>query len=269
MEVQNITSLLDPTQWEASTKAQLKAAFKTAAPYPHVVIDNFLEERFANELYAHFPTTEELSKQYSGLNEKKAEGANFEDFHPTFSTLRKLMMSTELAKWVGDITGIEGVFVTDDNLGTGLHEGSDGSFLDIHIDFNIHVEKNVHRRLNLLIYMNKDWQPEYGGDLEMWDAHMTQCEKKVAPLFNRCVIFETSEISYHGYSKITVPPHLTRKSIYTYFYTEIREDAVAYHDTVFKAKPTDSLAKKVSTSVKEKLKNFAKAQLRRVGITKK
>ncbi len=77
----------------------------------------------------------------------------------------------------------------------------------------------------MLIYLNQNWQPEYGGDLEMWDAKMTKCEKKVAPLFNRVVVFETNEISYHGYSKTTLPEGVTRKSFYTYFYTEIREGA--------------------------------------------
>ena len=114
--------------------------------------------------------------------------------------------------------------------------------------------------------MNKDWLPTYGGDLELWNADMTKCEKKVAPIFNRAVIFETSEISYHGYSKITVPEDMKRKSVYAYFYTDIREDAVSYHDTVFKAKPEDSTAKKVSTTVKESLKNFTKAQLKKIGI---
>ncbi|MBC7919778.1 MAG: 2OG-Fe(II) oxygenase, partial [Ferruginibacter sp.] len=83
-------------------------------------------------------------------------------------------MSPAFAAWVAKVTGIPGVFVTEDNLGTGLHQGSDGSFLDIHVDFNIHHVKNVHRRLNMLLYLNQDWKPEYGGGMEMWNADMTQ-----------------------------------------------------------------------------------------------
>jgi Rps23 Pro-64 3,4-dihydroxylase Tpa1-like proline 4-hydroxylase len=94
--------------------------------------------------------------------------------------------------------------LTDDNLGTGLHQGTDGSFLDIHVDFNIHHIKNVHRRLNMLIYLNKNWKPEYGGAMEMWNADMSKMVKAVPCEFNRCLVFETSEISYHGYSKITL-----------------------------------------------------------------
>lgn len=246
---------------------ELYQQFQQAKPYKHLVMDNFLKEEIAETLHTHFPPTEKLAKHYDGLNENKSEGANFGDFHPAFAELRRDLMSKELATWMSAVTGIADVFVTDDNLGCGLHEGKNGSFLDVHIDFNIHAEKNVHRRLNMLIYMNKDWKPEYGGDLEMWNADMTNCDKKVAPIFNRAVIFETNEISYHGYSKINVPAGMTRKSIYTYFYTVTREDAVKYHDTIFKPRPDDALTKKIATNTKESLKNFIKRQMRKVGIT--
>jgi hypothetical protein len=124
----------------------------------------------------------------------------------------------------------------------------------------------VHRRLNLLIYLEKNWKDEYGGGLEMWNADMTNCDKMVMPNFNRCVIFETSEISYHGYSKITIPEGVTRKSFFAYFYTNEREGATGYHDTVFKARPTESKSKKVKTAVKENLKNTAKATLKKLGV---
>lgn len=246
--------------------AELQKSFQNAKPYKHLIMDNFLKEEFANILHDNFPPTEKLAKHYDGINENKSEGANFDDFHPAFNEIRKVLMSQEVADWVSKVTGIADVFITNDHLGCGLHEGKNGSFLDIHIDFNIHPSQNVHRRLNMLIYMNKDWKPEYGGDLEMWNANMTACEKKVAPLFNRAVIFETNEISYHGYNKISVPVGMTRKSIYTYFYTKERADAVKYHDTVFKPRPNDALTKKIATNTKEKIKNFIKAQLRKVGI---
>lgn len=244
----------------------LQKEFNAAQPYRHIIMDDFLVADFANQLYDHFPQVQTLSKHYKGLNENKSEGSNFSDFHPAFGQLREELMSKAVGEWASKVTGIDQLFITDDKLGTGLHQGGNGSFLDIHIDFNIHIEKNVHRRLNLLIYMNKNWLPEYGGDLEMWDAKMTRCEKKVAPVFNRCVIFETNEISYHGYSRITVPENVTRKSFYGYFYTELRQDAVHYHDTVFKAKPEDSALKKVGTTLKENIKNFTKAQLKKIGI---
>ncbi len=124
----------------------------------------------------------------------------------------------------------------------------------------------MHRRLNLLIYLEKDWKEEYGGGLEMWNADMSQCEKIVMPALNRAVIFETSEISYHGYAKISLPEGVTRKSFFAYYYTKEREDAVPYHDTIFKARPTESTSKKIQTAVKESVKNTAKSTLKKLGV---
>ncbi len=254
--------------FEPAETERLSREFKNAVPYPHIILDNFLNEETATQLFEHFPSISTLNKHYKGLNENKSEGSNFADFHPVFQQVRNELMSPEFAAWVAKLTGIPGVFITKDNLGTGLHQGSDGSFLDIHVDFNIHHVQNVHRRLNMLLYLNKDWKPEYGGAMEMWNADMTKMAKKVSPDFNRCLIFETSDISYHGYSKIHLPTGVTRKSFYTYFYTEITDKSKLkdYHDTVFKAKPEDTAFKKVGTTVKEGLKNTIKAQLKRMGI---
>ncbi len=260
---------LNPVYAEPAKITQLAQQFQNGLPYKHIILDTFLKPEIADSLYDNFPSVERLSKHYKGLNENKSEGSNFSDFDPVFLQVREFLMSKEFSQWVEQVTGIKGVFITDDNLGTGLHQGGDGSFLDIHVDFNIHHLKNVHRRLNLLIYLNKNWQPEYGGAMEMWNADMTKLEKKVPCDFNRCLIFETSDISYHGYSKITLPPGQTRKSFFAYFYTQPTAQSLKnlkYHDTVFKAKPEDSTLKKVGTNVKETAKNFVKAQLKKMGV---
>jgi Rps23 Pro-64 3,4-dihydroxylase Tpa1-like proline 4-hydroxylase len=259
-------NIFQPQMFDEARIAQLRKEFDEAKPYRHLVIDNFLQASFASDLNAHFPSVEALKIHWKGLNENKFEGSEFENFHPRFKELKEAMFSEALSKWVTQVTGIEDVFITDDSLGAGIHQGANGSFLDIHIDFNIHHIKNVHRRLNLLIYLEKNWKDEYGGHLEMWDAQMTKCEKKVKPEFNRCVIFETNEISYHGYGKITLPEGVTRKSFFSYFYTNEREGATGYHDTIFKARPEEGAVKKIQTDVKETLKNTAKATLKKIGI---
>ncbi len=259
---------INPTYTDAAKMAQLAADFQAGLPYKHLVLDNFLNADVADALYDSFPSVDKLAKHYKGLNENKSEGSNFNDFAPVFTQVRQEIMSAGFAQWMQQVTGISGVYVTDDNLGTGLHQGGDGSFLDIHVDFNIHHVKNVHRRLNMLIYLNKNWKPEYGGAMEMWNADMSQCTKKVPCDFNRCLIFETNDISYHGYSKVSLPPGMTRKSFYTYFYTEITDKTLLnkYHDTIFKPKPEDSTLKKVQTNTKETAKNFVKGTLKKIGV---
>ncbi len=260
-------NLINPEIFEPQKIAQLKEDFSNAKPYKHLVIDNFLNTEKADYMYANFPAYDLFNKKYKGLNEFKAEGSNFQDFDPAFAQMRDEIASEDFCKWLSTVTGMEDLYSVPDALGAGLHQGGNGSFLDVHIDFNIHVEQNIHRRINLLVFFNKDWKDAYGGGTEMWNADMTKLEKMVLPNFNRCVIFETNEISYHGYDKIKIPENVSRKSFYSYFYTTLRADASKYHDTVFKPRPTDSKMKKALTPVKEKAKNTVKSVLKKLGIT--
>jgi Rps23 Pro-64 3,4-dihydroxylase Tpa1-like proline 4-hydroxylase len=255
------SSFFDPANLQ-----DLHKQFNAGLPYRHLAIDNFLEPVFAETLYANFPGFDKMSRNYQGLNEHKSEGAGFDQFHPAFTQLRAALNTPEFYKALSAITGIENLYSVEDALGMGVHQGGNGSYLDIHIDFNIHSVRNIHRRVNLLIFLNKDWLDSYGGKLELWNKDVSKLEKAYLPSFNRCVIFETSEISYHGYGKITVPEGLTRKSFYGYFYTDLRDGAAGYHDTVFKARPEEGLVKKVKTDVKETLKNTVKRALKKAGI---
>jgi hypothetical protein len=117
-----------------------------------------------------------------------------------------------------------------------------------------------------LIFLNKNWKEEYGGKVELWNKDVTKLGQAYLPIFNRCVIFETSEISYHGYSTITVPEGETRKSFYSYYYTPIGDYKGKYHDTVFKARPEEGALKKIKTDVKETLKNNIKRTMLKLGI---
>lgn len=244
---------------------KLASDFKNARPYRHVVIENFLSEETANKLFSNFPDDADMSRHYKGLNEMKSEGSNFGAFDTAFSDVKKALNDENFRKTLEKITGITDVFSTDDAMGSGVHQGRNGSYLDVHIDFNIHHLSNVHRRLNLLIFLNKNWKESYGGKLELWNADVTKCEQEYLPLFNRCVIFETSDISYHGYSKITIPANESRKSFFCYYYTKPGK-GIKYHDTIFKARPSEGTMKKVKTNVKETLKNNIKRTLKRLGI---
>lgn len=259
--------LINPGVFTETAVEEYNQQFTTALPYKHVVIDGLLKPEAMDALHAGFPSLDVFNKKYKGVNEFKSEGSNFEDFPPVFTQLREELHSKEWCELMSKITGIENLYSVPDALGGGLHQGSNGSFLDVHIDFNIHAERGIHRRVNLLVFFNKDWKEEYGGHTELWNADMTNLDKKIFPGYNRCLIFETNEISYHGYKAINVPEAITRKSFYAYYYTDIRAGATQYHDTVFKARPTDSIIKKTLTPLKEVTKNFIKKQLRLLGIT--
>ncbi|MCP4521983.1 MAG: 2OG-Fe(II) oxygenase [Cytophagales bacterium] len=246
---------------------ELAQQFNIASPYPFIMMDNFLKEELAETLHSQFPDNTKLDIHWNGLNENKSEGCNFENFDEAFRVLKQTIMSPEMSQWIEKTTGVKDSIVTDDKLGCGVHQGKDGSFLDVHVDFNMHHTANKYRRLNLLIYLNKNWKTEeYGGELELWNADMTNCDHKIAPLFNRAVIFETNHYSYHGYSKISLPEGETRKSFYTYFYTDDQGNQKSYHDTTFKSRPDEDTSKKVKTALKENIKNGVKKTFKKLGI---
>ncbi|NEN95926.1 MAG: 2OG-Fe(II) oxygenase, partial [Moorea sp. SIO3I7] len=146
-------------------------------------------------------------------------------------------------------------------VGGGLHQIEKGGYLKIHADFNRHTKLRLDRRLNLLIYLNKDWQEDYGGHFEMWDTEMTQSQKKILPVFNRCVIFSTTDFSYHGHPEpLTCPEGRTRKSLALYYYSNGRPaeelSKSGDHSTLFKARPGEKLQLKKSPVTK--VKNFLK-----------
>lgn len=252
---------------QEETIKELANQFNTASPFPYIIMENFLQEDIANMLYEKFPDNTQLDIHWNGLNEKKSEGSDFQNFDHAFSELKKHIMSPEMSQWIEKTTGVKDSIVSDDKLGCGVHQGKNGSFLDVHVDFNMHHKINKYRRLNLLIYLNKNWKTEeYGGELELWNPDMTECVHKIAPLFNRAVIFETNSYSYHGYGQISLPENETRKSFYTYFYTDEQGNQKSYHDTTFKTRPDEATSKKVKTALKENIKNGVKKTFNKLGI---
>ena len=245
--------------------AKLKSDFDSAIPCRHLALENFLSVELANDLFENFPKMEDLKVRRKSLNENKAEDYHFDRFHPSFSKLREIISSKEFYAFMEQVTGIEGLHTTQDALGSGVHQGANGSFVDVHIDVNMNPEQGLWRRINLLIYLNRNWKLEYGGDLELWSKDMKVMHKKYPPAFNCAVIFETDERSPHGYSKINIPEGESRKSFYTYYYTAIPENFV-YSDSKFVSRPDESLIKKTLTGAKEAIKINAKRLLKKLGV---
>jgi Rps23 Pro-64 3,4-dihydroxylase Tpa1-like proline 4-hydroxylase len=242
----------------------LLSQFSSNKPVRHLVIDNFLHPTLANAIFENFPPMKDMNTHYKGINEKKAEHSDLEKLDPSFQQMHEALCSPEFIRWLEKLTGITSLSTIEDRLGYGLHQGANGSFLDIHIDYNLHPIKKMFRKLNFILFFNKQWDNGWGGHLELWDKDVKNCIQSIAPVFNRCVIFECSDISYHGYSKISVPEGVTRKSCYQYYFIPVTE-SVSFHDTMFKPRPKEAFSKKMVTHVKEFAKNSAKKVLMKLG----
>jgi Rps23 Pro-64 3,4-dihydroxylase Tpa1-like proline 4-hydroxylase len=228
-----------------STLGTDSSVFRQNTPFPYIVLDSFLNEEIANEALSQFP---KVGKQewisYIHYNENKF-GLNKYDQLP--STIKKVINELNSPPFLNYLTSISGIknLLADPSLeGGGLHLSERGGFLNIHADFTVHPHRKTwERRLNLLIYLNTDWEESYKGKLELWDSKMTECKVSVAPLYNRAVIFATNSDSYHGFpDPIQSPEGMTRKSIALYYYTDANKE-ISIRSTNYKARPGDGIKK--------------------------
>src|SRR5690606_981782 len=119
---------------------KLHRQYSTAIPCKHLVLDNFLIPELADELYANFPPMDTLNVRRKSINEEKAEDYHFDRFHPSFARLQKMVSSPEFYKWMEDISGVGGLKTTFDSLGSGVHQGANGSYVDVHVDLNMNPQ---------------------------------------------------------------------------------------------------------------------------------
>lgn len=217
----------------------------TESPFPHEIIENIIEKDVLGELLSHLQDWKESLPrwyQYDNVFEKKRAYDNVGSL-PNF--LRSFFLSMNMPKileFIEKKTGIEGIVPDPYFRGAGIHSILPGGKLDIHKDFSIHPKLKLYRRVNLIIYMNKVWQDEWNGHLELWNKDMSKCEVKVAPILNRAVIFKTDGPAFHGHpEELKCPEGITRDSFSFYYYTATPGLDKDDHSTMFKRRPQDDI----------------------------
>ena len=200
----------------------LAEQYSSANPYPHIVIDNFLPVELAEKILAEFPSqplkNDHLyTDKYSHYNKRQVLPMDCKEY---VRNIFNFFNSAPILQFLEGLTTIKSLLPDPYFNGGGFHEIFNGGKLAIHADFRVNEKLHLARRINVLIYLNKDWQEEYGGCLEIWDRAMKNKIHSIAPIFNRCVIFNTDSDSYHGHpDALTTPENVTRKSMALYYYT--------------------------------------------------
>ena len=213
----------------------LRTQFARAQPFSHVVIDDFCDAKRLAELTAAIPDPVSgrinKSRDYVFAH-NKFEKSQFRQLGPLFDELYADLVSDRMQKVLHTVTG-EDVFIDPAFHGGGIHQGGCNSFLDMHVDFSHHpAHANWLRNLNVLLYLNQDWQPDHKGELKLrHKATSEACE--VAPLFNRCVIMQTRDYTLHGYDAVRFPVGCYRRSIATYAYTMTDQPATQARSTTW------------------------------------
>jgi hypothetical protein len=221
----------------------LGEAFRNAQPFPHIIIDGFLDPDFLRQLRAEFPAFDEArARNEFGEAGGKAVHERLPQLGPAYARFDQLLQHQDFLALISTITGIPKLLYDPEYIGGGTHENRHGQDLDMHIDFNYHPQRKWHRRLNLILFLNPEWKEEWGGCLELqrdpWNPE-DPVTVSAAPIANRCVLFETSERSWHGFPRIAVPEdrrtEISRRSIAVYFYTEERpaDEVRPEHATVY------------------------------------
>ncbi len=255
------------TQYQDLTKtaADFKEKYKNGDPFPNIYFQDFFNPDMLNEVLAEFP---DLSKKgdikFNTPNENKLASRGENRFGPKAKAFAHFLNSEPFLMFLQELTGIEETLTPDPYFeGGGFHESKRGGFLKIHADFNKHRKTGLDRRLNVLVYLNPDWQEEWGGHFELWDKDMTRCVSKVPPMFNTMALFTTTDFSYHGLpNPIMCPEDRSRRSMALYYYTNGRpsyevNQGLEDHNTLFKARKGDD-KEMVAFNGKEKVKNLVK-----------
>ena len=234
---------LDPA-WFDRVHDRLRAAstaMPAALPFPHVVLDDFLPADFAQACANAFPTPDTHDWiHYSHYNSAKWGLTDIAKIPAPLDELIGALNSARFLESLSSATGIDDLLADPDLSGGGLHMTGRGGFLNVHTDFTSHpTNRNWRRRLNLLLYLNADWEETWGGQLELWNSDVSECAARITPAFNRCVIFATDERSYHGVpEKLEAPDDQFRSSVALYYFTA-QDDTVDPRATNYRPRPVD------------------------------
>lgn len=230
------------------------AAYVSNQPWPHIVLDNFFDPECVERVRLEAAAVDR-SKRYAKFLDRKTDHNKFAFLPDVVGTetarLVNFLNSGAFVAFLEKLTGIDGLLTDPSYFGGGLHKTLPGGFLEVHADFNHLKRYDLERRLNLLLYLNKDWQESYQGDLEMWDRPSMTKVSSVAPIVNRCVIFSTTAESLHGHPvPLAPPPGMERLSIALYYYTNTWEPIVKEHSTLYYISQNNKVRLRVDRMVK-------------------
>ncbi|MEM8770547.1 MAG: 2OG-Fe(II) oxygenase [Pseudomonadota bacterium] len=218
---------------------ELQSTYASAAPFPHIVIDDFCTADILQRCIEFFPDAPDPKSISFDRDQERFKTSFNPDYLP--ARLRSFfyaLNSRPFIQFLENMTGIKGLIPDPYFLGGGFHQTTQGGHLSVHADFNVHEAMGLERRLNLLLYLNHDWKEAHGGSLELWDADMKNCAQRIVPVFNRCVVFSTTGQSFHGHPEpVNHPDGQPRRSIALYYYTATWDGVERPLTTNFKPRP--------------------------------
>ncbi len=213
-------------------------SYRGKQPYPYGGFDDFLPTEVLDRVLEELQTLPEAETTFNRPQEK-LKTSYVPERLPTYTrNLFYVLNSRPFVQFLENMTGIKGLIPDPYFAGGGVHVVGNGGHLDIHADFNHNAILNLERRLNVLIYLNKDWEKDFGGSFEIWNHEMTEMVESFVPLFNRMVCFNTGSTTWHGNpTPVNHPEGKPRMSLALYYYTATWDGTKRSHTTLFKPRP--------------------------------
>jgi hypothetical protein len=223
-----------------------KAKYTENDPFPNIYFDNFFNQEYLKQIVDELPDLggDKKDIHYENPNESKYASKGEGRFGPKTREFMHFLNSQPFLEFLQELSGVEETLVPDPYFeGGGMHQIKQGGFLKLHVDFHSHKMTHLSRRLNVLIYLNIDWDEAWGGHFELWEKDMSKSVVKIAPHFNRLAMFSTTGDSWHGHPEpLNCPPERSRRSLALYYYTngrpkeEISDDQAGRITTTFAAR---------------------------------
>ncbi len=248
---------------------ELGESYRRNAPVPHVVFDQFLDRELARAMAAEFPNdSTDRWINYRHVNENKASLNRWEEMPPTIAAVLHELTSPRFVAWCSRITGIADLIADPELDGGGMNLTRPGGFLNVHTDFSIHRHRpSWRRRCNLILYLNEDWNPDWGGAMEVWAPDMSRCVESIPCEINRAVLFDTAQ-AFHGFpDPLRCPADRRRKSLQIYYYTADALPDVDPVPTTYYARPQDPALRRILVSLDNRALGTYDALKRRLGFS--
>jgi hypothetical protein len=223
-----------------------------------VIIPNFFSEEVARKILADFPSPKDTGHNWHHYDNPIEQKFSLDDFArlPCIQDVFESLQAGETVRLLRNITGIDNLEADPLLHGAGLHAYPSRGKLDVHLDYCIHPISGKERRCNMIVYMNPEWKPEYGGDLELWNESLTEKNSVIAPSWNTAVLFKTNDMSYHGLPRaIKCPEGQYRRSLAIYYVSPRTDGALPRFKAEFHPTPEQNSASNVKL---QKLYNIRK-----------
>jgi hypothetical protein len=218
-EAAGIMSLLSDRITLPASTAELAIQYQQGKPFPHLVLDNIFPQAMLDDLVGEIPSKDDkkwVNESHDRMTKSNLRSAV--ELGEVGYQFTSFLNSAKFLYLVSELTGIQSLLPDPYMGGAGYHVVPSGGKFDVHADRNIDQVTGLRRRLAMLVYLNKNWEHEFGGQLELWDKTAMKCEKSVEPIFNRTVIFEVTDENFHGVRPV-LNQERARVSFACYYHT--------------------------------------------------